>query len=222
MGEMIKIDCPNGHQVDGYLAEAAEPKGAVVVIQEWWGLNDQIKGVADRFAAAGYTAVAPDLYAGRVTGDPDEANHIMTNLDWVGAVEQEVRGAAQLLKSKAGKVCVMGFCMGGALTIIAGVKLAECDVAVCYYGIPPKEQADPARMKVPFLGHFATQDDWCTPEAVGLLEAALKESPAPAVELHRYEAQHAFFNETVDPYDKNAAEMSWERTIAFLDKHMAG
>lgn len=221
-GDMIKIDCPDGHQVDGYLAEADAPKGAVIVIQEWWGLNEQIKRTADRFAAAGYTALAPDLYEGRIAGDADEANHIMTNLDWVGAVTQEVRGAAQLLKAKGLKVCVMGFCMGGALTIISGVKLDECDVAVCYYGIPPTEQADPKEMRVPFQGHFATQDDWCTPEAVGQLEEALKQSPAPVVELHRYEAQHAFFNESVDAYDKNAAETSWGRTIAFLEKHLAG
>lgn len=222
MGEMIKIDCPAGHRADGYLAEAATPKGAVVVLQEWWGLNDQIKGVANRFAAAGYTALAPDLYEGRIAGDADEANHIMTNLDWVGAVTQEVTGAARLLKTKADKVAVMGFCMGGALTIIAGVKLDECDAAVCYYGIPPAEQADPKAMKVPFQAHFATNDGWCTPEAVGQLEQALKESAAPVVEIHRYEGEHAFFNETVDAYDKNAAETSWERTVAFLEKQFGG
>jgi carboxymethylenebutenolidase len=222
MGSMIKIECPAGHQVDGYLAEADAPKGAIVVLQEWWGLNDQIKGVVDRFAASGYTALAPDLYEGRIAGDADEASHIMSNLDWVGAVEQEVKGSIALLKQKAPKVAVMGFCMGGALTIIAGVKLDDCDAAICYYGIPPKDQADPAEMKVPFLAHFATHDDWCTPAAVGELEQALKASPSPSVAIYRYEGEHAFFNQTSAAYNLQAAEISWTRTLDFLNNQMGG
>lgn len=219
MGEMIKIVCPDGHTVDGYKAVAQAPKGAVVVIQEWWGLNDQIKGVADRFAAAGYTAIAPDLYAGRATQDADEANHIMSGLDWPGATAQEVRGAVQLLKAEVDKVAVMGFCMGGALTIIAGVKVPECDAAVCFYGIPPKEAADPAEMKVPFQAHFATRDDWCTPDAVAQLRADMGAVAVP-VEIHEYEGEHAFFNETSPAYNRSAAETSWERTLAFLGRHL--
>ena len=88
MGEMVSFPCPNGKQAGGYLARTdASSAPGIVVIQEWWGLNDQIKGVADRFAGAGITALAPDLYEGRVTQDQDEANHLMTGLDWVGATE---------------------------------------------------------------------------------------------------------------------------------------
>lgn len=218
MGQLITFQRPDGQDASGYLAEAESPKGSVVVIQEWWGLNDQIKGVADRFAAAGYTALAPDFYAGRVTQDPDEANHMMTGLDWGGAVEQETRGAVRHLKHMGGKVAVMGFCMGGALTIIAGVKVAECDAAVCYYGIPPKEAADPADMKVPFQGHFATQDDWCTPEAVAQLKEDMAAVTSP-VEIHSYEGEHGFFNETrAEVHVRNASELSWERTIDFLGR----
>lgn len=114
MGEMITFSTPNGGSAKGYLAQAAAGAGApgLVVIQEWWGLNDQIKGVADRFAGAGYNAIAPDLYQGRVTGDPDEANHLMDGLDWVGAAEQDIRGAVQHLKAGGGKAAVLGFCMG--------------------------------------------------------------------------------------------------------------
>lgn len=219
MGEMVSIACPAGHEIQGYLAPAENAKGAIVVLQEWWGLNDQIKGVCDRFAAAGYTALAPDLYAGRVTQDPDEANHMMTGLDWSGAVQQEVRGALHLLKKTHAKTAVMGFCMGGALTIIAGVELPECDAAVCYYGIPPKEVADPGAMKVPYLGHFATEDEWCTPEAVEALRADMS-SLSTAVEIHEYEGDHAFFNETRPVYIRNAAELSWDRTISFLDREL--
>lgn len=219
MGEMVTIPCPAGHEIQGYLAQADNPKGAIVVLQEWWGLNDQIKGVCDRFAQSGYSALAPDLYEGRVTQDPDEANHMMTGLDWGGAVQQEVRGALHLLKKNHSKTAVMGFCMGGALTIIAGVRLPECDAAVCYYGIPPKEVADPGQMTVPYLGHFATQDDWCTPDAVNALRDDMK-SLTTTVEIHEYEGDHGFFNETREVFVRNAAEMSWDRTISFLDREM--
>ena len=218
MSGMISLDCPDGNSADGYLAEAPEASSGIIVLQEWWGLNDQIKGVADRFAAAGYTALAPDLYKGRVTQVPDEANHMMEGLDWVGATEVDVRGAINRLKENVDKVCVMGFCMGGALTIIACVKLPECDGGVCYYGIPPKEQADPADLTVPFQGHFANTDWWCTPELVSELETVLNGVEAP-VELYRYDADHAFFNEQDDAHNAEASALSWGRTLDFLKRH---
>ncbi len=219
MGTMIRFSRPDGGSTDGYLAEAGGDRPGVVVIQEWWGLNDQIKGVAERFAAAGFTALAPDLYGGRVTGVPDEANHLMAGLDWVGATEIEVQGALQYLKARLERAAVMGFCLGGALTAIAAARLADCDAAVCYYGIPPAEQAAPADIRVPFQGHFANQDDWCTPAAVDAFEAALG-ATGVAQEVHRYDAAHAFFNETVAAYDAQAAAQSWQRTLAFLRAHM--
>jgi len=221
MGEMVSFTRPDGGQTQGYQATAENPKGSVVVIQEWWGLNDQIKGVADRFAAAGFTALAPDLYEGRVTQDPDEANHMMTGLDWGGAAHQDVRGAVQHLKAAGGNAAVMGFCMGGALTIIAGVHIPECDAAVCYYGIPPKEVADPADMKVPFQAHFASQDDWCTPEAVAQLKADMAGISTP-VEIHDYEGDHGFFNEARPDVHKQAeSDLSWQRMIDFLGRELA-
>ncbi len=218
MGETVSFETSAG-QCKGYLAKAASNGPAIIVLQEWWGLNDQIKGVADRFAAAGYTALAPDLYEGRVTQDADEANHMMDGLDWVGATETDVAGALAYLRGNHDKVAVMGFCMGGALTVIAGVKLPGCDAAVCYYGIPPEDQADPAAMACPFQGHFAKLDEWCTAAAADALEASLANSSA-TYEMHRYEGDHAFFNEESDVFDKVDAELSWQRTIAFLGKHL--
>lgn len=220
MGEMIDYPCPDGSSAKGYLAKAAAPTGSIVLIQEWWGLNDQIKGVADRFAAAGFNTLAPDLFEGRVTKDADEANHMMSGLDFPGAAHQDIRGALQFLKSDGGKSAVLGFCMGGALTIIAGVKVPECDSAVCYYGIPPKEMADPADMQVPFMAHFATQDDWCTPEAVAALKRDMANVSTP-VEIYDYEGEHGFFNDTREVYNSAAAELSWERSIAFLKRTLA-
>lgn len=223
MGEAIQFESAGGGSAPGYLADPAGGSSApgLVVIQEWWGMNDQIKGVADRFAGAGYRALVPDLYHGRVTAEQDEANHLMTGLDWAGATRQDVRGAAQHLKATgSGKVAVMGFCMGGAITIIAGVHVPEVDAAVCYYGIPPEEAADPQKIRVPFQGHFANQDDWCTPAAVDALTAKL-EAGGVTHELFRYDAQHAFFNEQrAEVYAAEAAEQSWERTLAFLKAHL--
>jgi carboxymethylenebutenolidase len=220
MGEMMKFTTLDGSEVSGYLATVADSTRNVVVLQEWWGLNDQIRGVCDRFAAAGFNALAPDLYNGRVTEDPDEANHMMTGLDWIGATEQDVRGAVQYLNENGGRTAVMGFCMGGALTIMAAVKIPELDVGVCFYGIPPVEAADPRQIRVPLQCHFANQDDWCTPEAVDALEATLSEA-AVIYELFRYDAQHGFFNEQrASVYNARASQQAWERMIAFLDAHL--
>jgi carboxymethylenebutenolidase len=121
MGTMIDFARPDGGRTRGYLATSGQGRPGVVVIQEWWGLNDQICGVADRFARAGYNALAPDLYKGRRTTGADEANHLMTGLDFPAATHQDLRGAARHLKGPSEKVAVMGFCMGGALTIAAAV-----------------------------------------------------------------------------------------------------
>lgn len=219
MRKKVEFICPDGSRGDGYLSMAADPRAGVIVLQEWWGLNDQILAVADRFAAAGYAALVPDLYRGRVTDDANEANHIMTGLDWVGAVEVEVRGALNYLKGIVPRVAVSGFCMGGALSIIAGAKLAECDAVVCFYGIPPAEQADARTLKVPFLGHFATRDKWYPPETVDGLATALAASASPH-EIYNYDAEHAFFNETGPAYDANAAEAAWARTQTFLQARL--
>jgi len=219
MGTMIEFARPDGGRTKGYLASAGNKRPGIVVIQEWWGLNDQICGVADRFARAGYNALAPDLYKGRLTSVPDEANHLMSGLDFPDATHQDLRGAAQHLKGTSGKVGVMGFCMGGALTIAALVHIPEISAGVCFYGIPPTEFADPARIKQPFQGHFANQDDWCTPAAVDALADAMKAAGA-APEIYRYDAAHAFFNERSAAYDLASANLAWERTALFLEKRL--
>jgi carboxymethylenebutenolidase len=215
MGAMIEFARPDGGKTKGYLASAGSGRPGIVVIQEWWGLNDQICGVTDRFARAGYNALAPDLYKGRLTTVPDEANHLMSGLNFPDATHQDLRGAAQYLKKDSGNVAIMGFCMGGALTIAAAVHVPETAAVVCFYGIPPKEFADPVRIKIPFQGHFANQDDWCTPAAVDQLETALKQSGAPH-EVYRYDAAHAFFNEHSPAYDVACANQAWDRMAAFL------
>ena len=220
MGQMIDFGRPDGGSTRGYLASAGAGRPGVIVIQEWWGLNDQICGVADRFARAGYNALAPDLYKGRVTQKPDEANHLMTGLDFPGATHQDIRGAVQHLAKGGAKVAVMGFCMGGALTVASAVHVPECSAGVCFYGIPPADFADPAKIRIPFQGHFANQDDWCTPAAANALESTMK-AAGQSPDIHRYDAAHGFFNERRgDVYDATCAQQAWDRMSEFLKKHL--
>src|SRR5689334_2190112 len=220
MERMVEFARPDGGRTKGYLATAGQGRPGIVVIQEWWGLNDQICGVADRFARAGWNALAPDLYKGRVTATADEANHLMSGLDFADATNQDLRGAAQHLKAQSGKLAVMGYCMGGALTIAAAVHVPEFAAGVCFYGIPPKDSADPAKVRVPLQGHFANKDDWCTPTAVDDLEKALKGAGLPH-EIYRYDAAHAFANERSAAYDVACANHAWDRMVTFLRAQIA-
>jgi carboxymethylenebutenolidase len=214
----IEFKRPDGGTSRAYLADAGPGKPGIVLIQEWWGLNEQICAVADRCAAAGFTTLAPDLYRGRLASSADEASHLMTGLDFGDATHQDLAGALAYLQPHCSKVGVTGFCMGGALTIAAAVHVPGYAAASCFYGIPPAEFADPATIAIPFQGHFADLDDWCTPAAVNGLEGKLK---VPA-EIYRYHAHHAFFNERrPEVFDAACAKQAWERTIAFFGKHLA-
>ena len=218
MGELIEVKRPDGKTCPAYLAEAKAGASApgFVMIQEWWGLNDQIKGMADRLAGEGYRVLVPDLYRGRKAATPDEAGALMGALDFADAGKQDVRGCVQHLKKTSAKVAVGGFCLGGAVTVIAAVHVPEADASVCFYGIPPIAVADPAHVKKPFQGHFANIDDWCTPAAVDGLEQALAKSGA-SFEIHRYQAHHAFMNESrPDVYDEACTDLAWQRAKEFL------
>src|SRR6202789_2725465 len=139
MGMTVSYLRPDGKKVDGYLAEPKDAANApgIVVIQEWWGVNDQIRGVAERFATAGYRALVPDLYRGKSTVEAEEAHHLMTGLNFADAASQDVRGAVQFLKARSNKIGVTGFCMGGALTLLAACVAPEIDAAVAWYGCRP-------------------------------------------------------------------------------------
>ncbi len=206
-------------ELPGYLkrAEGGTSRGAVVVIHEWWGLTDQVRSVADRLAREGFTAFAPDLYRGQVAKDGAEAQKLMGALDRRQAVV-DISNAVGLLQRQAPgtKVAVLGFCMGGALTLAAAARDERIAAAVPFYGIPPDEGTDVTKIRCPVLGHFANIDDWCTPERVNALEKKLKGANVP-VELHRYDAGHAFFNETrAEVYSPQNAELAWKRSVEFL------
>jgi carboxymethylenebutenolidase len=223
MGTRITFKRPDGKDAQGYLAKTGRANApGIVVIQEWWGLQDQIKGICDRLALAGYDALAPDLYSGTVVPyhDREAAGKEMGSLNFLDATEQTVRGAAQYFKKTGVKVGLTGFCMGGAVTIIGSAKIPELSAAVCFYGIPPEAAAKPADVKVPLQGHFALRDDWCSPEVVDKLEAGL-EAAGKTPELYRYEADHGFVNEQrPDAHDRAAAELAWERMLGFWKQHL--
>lgn len=228
MGQMIEVPRPDGATTPAYFAEAPQQRGtstpatpAIVLIQEWWGLNDHIRGVADRLAAAGYNVLSPDLFRGRKTTDADEASHMMNGLDFVDATQQDIAGCVAWLGQGGRKVGITGFCMGGALTVAAAVHVPGLSAAVCFYGIPPKAVADPARIRIPFQGHFALADTWCTPATVAALQQAMQ-GAGQVPEVFNYPAQHAFFNHSrPEVYDADCAAQAWSRMTAFWAQHLS-
>jgi carboxymethylenebutenolidase len=223
MGTSISFKRPDGRDANGYLANASSSNApGVVVIQEWWGLSGQIKGLCDRFALAGFDALAPDLYAGKVVPyhDVDNAGREMNSLDFMDVTTQTVRGAAQYLGKTGAKVGLTGFCLGGAVTIIGAVRVPELTAGVVFYGIPPEAAAKPADIKIPLQAHFANKDDWCTPQLVDAFEQGMK-AAGKSLELFRYDAEHAFVNEQRQSvHDREAAELAWGRATAFFRKHL--
>jgi len=223
MGTHVSFKRPDGKDATGYLANAARGNApCVVVIQEWWGLSEQIKGLCDRFAIAGFDALAPDLYKGVVVPyhDTEAATKQMSSLDFMDATTQTVRGAAQYLSRNGAKVGLTGFCLGGAVTIIGATKIPELAAGVVFYGIPPEAAAKPSDVKIPLQAHFANKDDWVTPQAVDAFEKAMKEA-GKSLELFRYDAEHAFVNEQrVSVHDRAAAELAWGRATTFFAKHL--
>lgn len=232
MGQNVQFNRPDGGQLSGYLAEAEKSVASVVVIQEWWGLNDQIRGVADRFARAGFTALVPDLYRGKSTVEAEEAHHLMEGLNFGDAAGNDVRGALAFLKAKgigSGKVGLTGYCMGGALTILGMMSAPEADAAVVWYGLPPLEYIDASKIgKRPMMAHWAEQDAAFAIANVDQFEKKVAEAKVP-YEGHRYLAYHGFANETaVGPgrismtqYDPVWAQLAWDRTMRFFGQNLA-
>ncbi len=222
MGATITFKRPDGGEAQGYLANASRGDApGLVVIQEWWGLSEQIKAMVDRFALAGFDALAPDLFKGVVVPyhDADAASKEMMSLDFMDATSQTVRGAAQYLKRSGAKVGIAGFCMGGAIAVIGAAHIPEFAAAVTFYGLPPAGAVQPADVKIPLQGHFADRDDYVTPAAVDAFEKGLQ-AAGKDFEFFRYDADHAFANEQrMSVHDRHASELAWGRTIQFFRMH---
>ena len=227
---MIEYKRPDGQSIQGYLAEPANKANApgVVVIQEWWGLDDEVKAVADRLASAGYRALVPDLYRGKLALEAKEAEHLMGDLNFGDAAGQDIRGAVQYLKATGSKkVAVTGFCMGGALTVLSACNVPELDGTVVWYGYPPLEYVDAKAIRKPMMAHWALHDDFFAISGVDQLDSKLAEAGAQH-EFYRYDAKHAFANPKSDArglpplaYNDSAAKLAWDRTMEFLKKNLA-
>jgi len=215
----IELDSKSGAHIHGELAlPAGEAKApAVIVIQEWWGVNDHIRSLVSRFAEAGFIALAPDLYHGKTTKDGGEAAKLMGALDWKVAVE-DVAGAVAYLEKHArtnGKIGITGFCLGGAVALAAGAQLPALRAIVPFYGIPDAK-TDFSKLNGAVLGHYAKKDQYIPPATAEALGARLKEAGKTA-EIKLYDADHAFVNDTrPEVYNAAEAKLAWDRTIAFL------
>ena len=221
MGEMIDFKS-NGGTTPGYLALPDGSGPGVVVLQEWWGLNDDIMEIADRFAQAGFVALAPDMYHGNVASEPDDARKYAMELqldqaarDLSGAVDY-LLAQEKVLPKKVGSV---GFCMGGALSLYLAT-LRDTNAAVTYYGAPRYDEFSPEKVKAPVLAHFAGEDPDTTQrgqEQVQKMKAAGKRA-----EVHVYPgAHHSFFNKTrPEAHNAEAAEESWRRTLQFFKRNL--
>lgn len=222
MGEMVEFPV-NGGSLKGYQAAPELGRGpGVVVIQEWWGLVDHIKEVCDRFAAAGFFALAPDLYHGQTTRSPDQAGKLMMAMH-IDKTEKELQGAVDYLLKQDGvtsaKIGVVGFCMGGALALYTATKNPNVGASVVFYGGHPNVKPDLPNLHAPVLGIYAENDGFVTPQLVRELESKLKEL-GKEIDVVMYPGtDHAFFNDSrPEVYNAEAAADSWRRTIEFL-KH---
>jgi carboxymethylenebutenolidase len=228
MGEIVTF-ASNGGEAQGYRALPSGGRGpGLVVIQEWWGLNQQIKEVCDRFAAEGFfVALAPDLYRGRQTTEPDEAGRLMMALNIEQAAKDMV-GAIDYLKADdavtSRGVGVTGFCMGGGLALwLATLRPDDVQAVVPYYGLIPWPAAQPdySKLRAPVQGHYAENDDFASPEAVRKLEEELK-GLGKQVEFFIYPgAGHAFTNHhRPEVFHEEHSKTAWDRTVAFFRQHV--
>ena len=239
--ETVTITTQGGRRVTGALAVPAKtPAAAVLLIHEWWGLNDQIKSVAAELAGVGYLALALDLYQGRVATTRKDARSYMKSVDaatgtdtvtaWAGWLKEHSRGprgrpphivaggTPPVSPRGTGRLGTIGWCFGGGWSL--NVSIAHpADATVVYYGRVERPAADLRSLKGPVLGHFATGDKWINRDMVGRFEAAMK-TAGKTYTSHWYEAEHAFANPTGARYDAADAKLAWKRTLAFFKANL--
>ncbi len=211
----------------GYLAVPDGERGpATIVLQEWWGVDEHIRSICDRFASEGFFALAPDLYRGETASQPSEAQQKMMALSMEQA-EKDMCGAADYLSSRPGVegagVGSVGFCLGGGLSVWAAATCPKVTAAVSFYYVMPHGRPDFSKISGPVLGHFGTADEFVPVEEAQTLEREMRDAGV-RVSFQFYEnAGHAFFNDTnrLGTYDEEAASLAWERTVNFLREALA-
>ena len=207
----------------GYLALPATGSGpGVIVIQEWWGLTGHISGIADRLAAEGFVALAPDLYGGTTTHDADEAGRLMMELP-VDEAARDLAGAVDFLLSHeavtSSTVGAVGFCMGGGFVLMLAAQQGDrIGAAVPFYGVGPAVPDTYTGLRAAVQGHYGEKDDFYPAADARAQEQQIRSESGAEVEFHYYPAGHAFHNDTnkLGTYDEASARQAWERTVSFL------
>ncbi len=218
----------NGGQAHGYLAVPASGSGpGVIVIQEWWGLTDHIVDIADRLAAEGFVALAPDLFGGKTTHDSDEAGKLMSELP-VDKAAQDLAGAVDFLLDHeavtSSKVGAVGFCMGGGFVLMLAAQQGDrIGAAVAFYGVGPAVPSQYAGITAAVQGHYGERDDFYPVDDARALEGRIRADSGADVEFFYYPAGHAFHNEEnlLGTYDQDSAELAWQRTVGFLKSRLS-
>lgn len=201
-------------------AEDSQPTAAVILIHEWWGINDHVLDIAARYANAGYLCVAPDLYRGKITTDAQEASQLMHELALDDGIET-IRQTIEEVKGQYGieKVGITGYCMGGTFALRAACEMQTLGAAAPFYGDIPEESVLEG-LKVPTLFIAGARDNWITPEKVESLKEAARKFNLP-VEVASYDADHAFFNDTrPEAYNPDAAADAWQRVLDLFDSRL--
>ncbi len=223
MTERVTFKSKAGDEASGALAlpPGTGKAPALVVVQEYWGVNDHVKSLVTRFAAEGFVALAPDVYRGAIAKTAEEAGRLMKGLDW-GRAMGDVAGAVEYLRAhprSSGKVAITGFCMGGAITLLAATTIPGLAAAVPFYGVPPG--ADWTKVSCPVQAHFAATDEWAKPSIALDIQKTVQQQGG-AMELNVYDAKHAFMNDTrPEVHSPENAKLAWSRTVAFLKQHTA-
>lgn len=217
----VALTTEGGRSVKAALAmPATTPAPAVMLIHEWWGLNDQIKAVAAELAAQGHLALAVDLYNGESADSRDAAQSLMQAVDPEAATDTLVSWLRWLKghEKGTGTVAVVGWCFGGGWALNASIA-EPVDATVVYYGKVDKTAAQLTHLRGPVLGHFATRDQWIDETMVDAFEAAMREADKPFT-VYWYDADHAFANPSGGRYDEADAKLAWSRTTAFLSENL--
>jgi carboxymethylenebutenolidase len=221
--ETLNVETPGGAtSIHVALPPEADSKttAAVILIQEWWGINDHVRDICARYAKEGYVCIAPDLYRGKVASDAEEASRMMHELpleDGLHTIESAITEASR--SYNLGKIGITGYCMGGTFALRAACELSGLSAAAPFYGDIPAEQIL-AKLKIPTLFIAGARDNWITPEKVNELKEAAHKYDLP-VEIVSYDADHAFFNDTrPEVYNPEAATDAWQRVLNLFSERL--
>jgi carboxymethylenebutenolidase len=225
VGEKVTYATVNGNKIAGYLSKPADsdsPGPGIIVIHEWWGLNDNIRMMTDKLAGEGYTALAVDMYNGKVAETPDSAGTYARSVQEEQALDNLTQAYEYLTNEQgAEKVGTIGWCFGGGWSLQTALAHPDkIDATVIYYGRLVTDTEQLKQLQMPILGIFGAEDDGIPPETVNEFESALNEVGVTN-SIHIYEgADHAFANPSGTRYDKEAAEDAWQKTTSFLQVNL--